>query len=72
MEIVKRWINKRRTNMNIIGKYKAGRLANGFENDKGRIVHGLLDNSYKALCGTKPGKRSVGWLPFTKIYHKKK
>ena len=50
--------------MNIVGSYKAGRLANGAERGQGRIIHGLLNGSWKALCGTEPGRRSGGWLPF--------
>jgi len=49
----------------IVGKYKGGRLSNGFESDKGKIVHAVQYHSRKALCGTEPGRRrSVGWLPF--------
>jgi hypothetical protein len=32
---------------------KAGRLSNGFELGKGKVVH-LADNDYIALCGSKP------------------
>lgn len=53
---------------------KLGRCANGFEKDHGRIIHGLVteypNDSIQqgiALCGTLPGKRSVGWgQPFQK------
>ena len=38
-----------------------GRLANGFELDHGRRVHAVADGQNKAMCGAKPGKRSVGW-----------
>lgn len=41
-------------------RVKAGRLANGAELDHGTISHAV--NSHGALCGTKPGKRSVGWV----------
>lgn len=43
-----------------------GRLSNGAERDKGRVVHGVDDSmpdygQGKALCGAEPGRRSVGW-----------
>lgn len=52
--------------MEIKIKKKLGRLANGFESDKGSIWHALPVNAngyteHKALCGTEPGRRSVGW-----------
>jgi hypothetical protein len=47
---------------------KAGRCANGAELDQGSVIHGVAGkpNNYgdvfgKALCGTQPGRRSVGW-----------
>ncbi len=39
----------------------AGRLANGFERDAGRVVHVLENYGGHALCGAKPGPRSAGW-----------
>ena len=50
------------------GRVKLGRLSNGFESDHGYVVHACSSNisSYcggKALCGTEPGKKSVGWSP---------
>jgi hypothetical protein len=57
--------NIREFKMKIYGRYKGGRLANGFESDRGTIIHAVPEHSRKALCGTEPGKRrSVGWLPF--------
>lgn len=43
-----------------------GRLANGNEADRGRLVHlvPIETNHYghgRALCGAKPGRRSGGW-----------
>lgn len=48
---------------------KSGRAFNGFEKDKGKVVHfveplpvgtgGFWGN--KALCGVKPGNRGNGW-----------
>lgn len=46
-----------------------GRCANGFERDQGRVVHLVEYGSHRpmdyhmgaALCGAKPGARSVGW-----------
>lgn len=47
-------------------KVKAGRLANGAELDHGHISHAV--NLHGALCGTKPGKRSVGWVdPYPEV-----
>ena len=37
----------------------AGRCANGFEMDHGRLNHAVSEVG--ALCGAKPGRRSVGW-----------
>lgn len=44
----------------------AGSCRNGAERDHGRLFHARLYTedegvSYKALCGAKPGKHSVGW-----------
>lgn len=39
----------------------AGRCANGAERDHGTRHHAVGLNSYKAFCGTLPGRRSVGW-----------
>ena len=44
----------------------AGRCANGAERDHGVLFHARLlrEDGYpegKALCGAKPGKRSIGW-----------
>lgn len=52
---------------------KSGRAWNGFERDKGKIVHltePLPENvcgywGNKALCGAEPGKRSNGWIEVT-------
>lgn len=38
---------------------KLGRLANGGQLDHGQIVHAV--NKFGALCGTKPGRKSIGW-----------
>lgn len=39
---------------------KSGKLANGAERDKGKIVHLAKHLGFeKALCGAKPGKRSA-------------
>jgi hypothetical protein len=45
---------------------KTGRCTDGFERGAGRVRHALPDDTpecshAKALCGTKPGRRSVGW-----------
>jgi hypothetical protein len=49
-------------------RVKAGRCANGFELDHGRVNHAVPNGSYKALCGTQPGRRSVGWnYPFPRL-----
>lgn len=47
----------------------AGRCANGYERDQGRLVHAVPDasierNAYSitlAACRAKPGARSGGW-----------
>lgn len=43
--------------------YKSGRLTSGEEKGKGYIVHLVSELGWsKALCNTKPGKRSAnGW-----------
>src|SRR5690242_14275392 len=38
-----------------------GRLANGAEFQKGVLFHAVKFGSFKAMCGAKPGRRSVGW-----------
>lgn len=43
-------------------KQLAGRLVNECQAGHGRLWHWLV--SGKAVCGTKPGKRSAGWVPF--------
>lgn len=43
---------------------KTGRLANGAERDGGVIYHAVLFDNYKAVCGTQPGRRSVGWSSY--------
>jgi len=39
----------------------AGRCANGSELDHGTRYHAVEFDSNRAMCGTKPGRRSVGW-----------
>lgn len=43
----------------------AGRCRNGAERDHGRLYHALPEDGYVALCGAKPGRRSVGWSSHT-------
>ena len=38
----------------------AGKCSNGAERDHGLITHAV--NHIGALCGAKPGRRSVGWV----------
>lgn len=40
----------------------AGRCANGAERDHGTLTHAVVFGSDNALCGAKPGRRSVGWV----------
>lgn len=53
--------------MNIISVVKMGRLSDAVQRDHGIVRHAMLEDDYrfgahsKALCGTKPGRRSVGW-----------
>lgn len=54
--------------LQIITARKAGRCANGNEAGQGSKVHALTvtpnDNGElwgRAICGTRPGRRSVGW-----------
>ena len=52
---------------------KTGRCANGFERDKGAVVHWIsneaaaaAESSYsflKATCGATPGPNTAGWHP---------
>lgn len=47
--------------------YKLGRLRNGFARDAGILYHAVELGTHdygqgKAFCGTKTGKRSVGWM----------
>lgn len=41
-----------------------GRLANGAERDHGIHYHAVPLGTNKALCGAKPGRRSVGWSTY--------
>lgn len=50
-----------------------GRLTDGAERDHGKLYHAvpindklfpLLFHQNKALCGAKPGRRSVGWQKY--------
>jgi hypothetical protein len=48
---------------------KAGRCADGFERGSGSVVHIVPSarpfgdyHAGAALCGTKPGRRSAGWV----------
>lgn len=50
--------------MNHIPMKLSGRCANGFERDRGSVIHALpAGTEYwgTALCGAKPGRRSAGW-----------
>jgi predicted amidophosphoribosyltransferase len=38
-----------------------GRLSNGFESDHGTKQHAVRFGERGAVCGARPGKRSVGW-----------
>lgn len=43
-----------------------GRLSNGWERDRGRVIHALPDTCKQydtgaAACGAVPGRRSGGW-----------
>lgn len=49
--------------MAISPKYLAGRCANGAERDCGTLNHAVDSETWKALCGAKPGRRSAGWRP---------
>jgi hypothetical protein len=42
-------------------KVLAGRCANGSELDSGTRWHAVPTDSWTALCGAKPGRRSAGW-----------
>jgi hypothetical protein len=42
-----------------------GRLRNEFQRDSGTRFHAVRFDSYKAICGAEPGRRSVGWS----LYH---
>lgn len=42
-------------------RYLAGRCANGAERDGGTLFHAVPAESWKALCGSQPGRRSAGW-----------
>ena len=44
--------------------YLAGRCANGAEQDGGTRWHAVPAESWKALCGAEPGRRSAGWGPW--------
>lgn len=43
---------------------KAGTCRNGFERDSGRVSHAVPRDEIKALCGTEPGRTSVGWSAY--------
>lgn len=40
---------------------KAGRCSNGAELDSGSLAHAVPVGSWKAICGTEPGRTSAGW-----------
>lgn len=42
-------------------KVLAGRCANGSELGSGTRWHSVPVDSWKALCGAQPGRRSAGW-----------
>jgi hypothetical protein len=44
-------------------RYMLGRLRNGCERDSGTLYHVVKASTWRALCGAKPGDRSVGWSP---------
>jgi hypothetical protein len=44
-------------------RYLQGRNQNGAHRDAGFRIHGILGESYKALCGAKPSRLSGGWAP---------
>ena len=48
--------------MALVGSYMLGSCANGAERDKGTRIHAV--QSWKALCGKEPGRRSAGWALF--------
>lgn len=37
---------------------KTGRRVTGSESDHGNVTHARVNGSYRALCGTEPGRRS--------------
>lgn len=39
-----------------------GRLRNGAARDHGILNHAVKNNEWKAVCGAKPGRCSVGWV----------
>jgi hypothetical protein len=55
--------------LNLVPAVKAGRCFNGFEKDRGTVVHAVppLPNTCvgdwftMALCGVEPGRRGNGW-----------
>jgi hypothetical protein len=60
--------------VDVLAASLAGRCTSGEERGAGRLIHavpaeqgmrlsGYLDIVGSALCGAKPGRRSVGWSP---------
>ena len=43
---------------------KTGRMANGINSDHGIKTHARINGSYKALCGTEPG-RTADWSSYS-------
>lgn len=41
--------------------HMAGRCTNGAESDHGTLRHAVEFSKFTAMCGAKPGPRSVGW-----------
>lgn len=39
----------------------AGRCADGAERDGGSLFHAVKNESWVAICGAQPGRRSAGW-----------
>lgn len=53
-------VNKLNDQLEWDARVKVGRLLSGAQSDHGRVVHAIYNNGH-AICGTAPGKQSVGW-----------
>lgn len=62
--------------LTVVPVVKAGRCADGYQRGHGKLIHAMFSHVYHpngamgaALCGTTPGRRSVGF--YTNVSYRK-